>query len=67
MLLFCLYSNYCILNFDYFYFPAMSDFQYLPISASSSEADDTKCVLEEIIPSGVDSLETLMYVDSWFI
>ncbi|XP_045459113.1 general transcription factor 3C polypeptide 5 [Melitaea cinxia] len=41
-------------------FESMSDFQYLPISASSSESDDTKCVLEEIIPSGVDSIETLL-------
>ncbi|CAH2104394.1 unnamed protein product [Euphydryas editha] len=48
-------------------FESMCDFQYLPVSSSSSGKNNTECVLEDIIPSGVDNIETLLQPAPSFI
>ncbi|KAG7311277.1 hypothetical protein JYU34_002308 [Plutella xylostella] len=40
-------------------FDAMGDFQYLPVHNDGAEGSKPRCVLEDILPSGLDGLEFL--------
>ncbi|XP_026488653.2 general transcription factor 3C polypeptide 5 [Vanessa tameamea] len=48
-------------------FESMCDFQYLPINTNTAGTKKAECILEQILPSGVDNFETLLQPAPSFI
>ncbi|XP_032529659.2 general transcription factor 3C polypeptide 5 [Danaus plexippus] len=48
-------------------FESMCDFQYLPLSTPHREGDKPQCLIEQIIPSGLDELNSILEPTPLFI